>query len=137
MYTTTYYQTTMDSTAAAEISAAVLIPYIIFCLAISIVTIVATWKLFEKAGEKGWKSIIPFNNMYIQFKIIGWNPWMFLLLFVPFVNFVIALIIPFKLATAFKKSTLFGVGLLFIQIVFICILAFGDAKYDKSIKYKN
>ena len=27
------------------------------------------WKIFEKAGEKCWKSIIPFYNIYILYKI--------------------------------------------------------------------
>lgn len=31
----------------------------VFTLIICILLIVAWWKIFEKAGEAGWKSIIP------------------------------------------------------------------------------
>lgn len=41
----------------------------IISLALMIVQIVALWKIFEKAGEKGWKSIIPIYNLYILFKM--------------------------------------------------------------------
>lgn len=42
---------------------------IVFSLALSILLIVALWKVFEKAGEKGWKSLIPLYNLYIYCKI--------------------------------------------------------------------
>lgn len=31
-------------------------------------TIIATWKLLVKAGEKGWKCLIPFYGDYIMYK---------------------------------------------------------------------
>lgn len=40
-------------------------------LIVSIITIVAWWKVFEKAGEAGWKAIIPVYNIYILYKISG------------------------------------------------------------------
>ena len=40
-------------------------------LAILIVMIVATWKLYKKAGEPGWAAIVPFYNSYIMYKISG------------------------------------------------------------------
>ena len=41
----------------------------ILSMALSILVIVAEWKLFTKAGEAGWKSLIPIYNCYILFKI--------------------------------------------------------------------
>lgn len=38
-------------------------------LCISIFMIITTWRLFEKAGEDGWKSIIPIYNQLIMIKI--------------------------------------------------------------------
>ena len=47
--------------------------FLMFFVAIAIIyyilLIVAWWKLFTKAGEKGWKAIIPFYNFYVQCKI--------------------------------------------------------------------
>lgn len=37
---------------------------------------IAYWKIFEKAGEPGWKALIPFYNTYSQYKFT-WNPNMF------------------------------------------------------------
>lgn len=35
----------------------------------------AMWKIFEKAGEKGWKSLIPFYSTYILAQIANTQPW--------------------------------------------------------------
>ena len=37
-----------------------------------ILLIVARWKIFTKAGEAGWKSIIPIYADYVQWRI-GWK----------------------------------------------------------------
>ena len=31
--------------------------------------VIARWKMFQKAGEAGWKSIVPVYSTYISFKI--------------------------------------------------------------------
>ena len=49
----------------------------IFILALYVLLIVAWWKLFVKAGEAGWKSIIPIYNIYIYCRIIGINFWIY------------------------------------------------------------
>ncbi len=38
--------------------------------------IVSYWKLFNKAGERGWKCLIPFYNDYVRYKIT-WKPAVF------------------------------------------------------------
>lgn len=37
--------------------------------AITILQVVATWKIYDKAGYSGWKSIVPVYNTYILSKI--------------------------------------------------------------------
>jgi len=49
---------------------------------------------------------------------------------IPFVNFVIALILTIELAKAFGKGTGFAMGLFFLNLIFLPILAWGDAKYQ-------
>ena len=106
--------------------AAMMIPSI----AILVVTIIGMWKVFEKAGYAGWKSIIPFYNMYIITEISGQNGWLFLLSFIPFVGTLIwSIMVSIKIAPAFGKSTAFAIGLIFLTPIFYCILGFGDAKY--------
>ena len=43
----------------------------------AVLQIIAAWKIFEKAGEKGWKCLIPIYNIYIAFKILGIKDWWF------------------------------------------------------------
>ena len=101
----------------------------ILSLALAVLGIVAMWKIFEKAGEPGWAAIIPFYNLYVLFKITWGNGWKFLLLLIPIAKFVFLIITMVKLAKAFGKSGGFAVGLIFLSIIFYCILAFGDAQY--------
>lgn len=112
---------------------------IVGALAILVLQIVANWKLFVKAGEKGWKAIIPFYNTAILFKISGMSPWLVLLylgMFIPVVNFfvaiafaVFALYQPINLAKGFKKSTGFTVGMIMLPFVFNLILGLGSSQY--------
>ena len=40
-----------------------------------VLLIIAGWKIFEKAGEPGWKAIIPIYNLYIMYKIVNMQAW--------------------------------------------------------------
>lgn len=95
-----------------------------------IISLVASWKLISKAGEPGWKCLIPIYNVYIMFKIVYGNGWKFLLLLIPIVNIVIAIKYVIDLAKAYGQSTLFGVGMIFVPFIFQLILAFGDSEYE-------
>ena len=117
----------MDSQQLAEAlgSGVSLVLEIVIC----VLLVVAMWKIFTKAGEAGWKSLIPFYNTYIFFKIIWGNGWLFLLLLIPFVNIVIAIIAEWKLCKAFG----YGVGMFILSLFFPniaqLIIAFGSSEY--------
>ena len=81
--------------------------YWLLSVGISILMIICYWKIFEKAGEHGWAILIPFYDTYVMFKIAFGNGWKFLLLLIPIVNIVFAIMVPFKLAKAFGKSSVF------------------------------
>ena len=98
-------------------------------LVMSVVGIIALWKIFQKAGEPGWAAVIPFYNAYVLFKITWGNGWKFLLLLIPIANIVIGIITMVKLAKAFGKSNGFAVGLVLLSTIFMLILAFGDSQY--------
>lgn len=103
---------------------------IIICIAIAVLMIVASWKILTKAGRPGWASIIPFYNYYIEFEMVGMNGWLFLLLLVPIANIVISIMYNIKLAQVFGKGTGFAIGLIFLNPIFLLILAFGSAQYQ-------
>ena len=102
----------------------------IFWVAYTILMIAAWWKIFTKAGQPGWASIIPIYNLYIWCKIVGRPWWWILLMLIPFVNFIIIIILCIDLAKSFGKGVGFGLGLLFLGIIFFPILAFGSAQYQ-------
>ena len=94
------------------------------------ISIAAMWILFTKAHEEGWASIVPFYNMYVLFKITWGSGWLFLLLLIPIADIVIWIITMVKLAQVFGKGGGFACGLIFLNTIFECIIAF-----DNSIQY--
>lgn len=103
--------------------------YMLFLLAIAVLSVIAMWKIFVKAGEEGWKAVIPFYNCYIFYKLTWGNGLYFLLNLIPCVNIVISIITSVKLAKAFGKSTAFAVGLIFLGPIFQLILGFDSSEY--------
>ncbi len=96
--------------------------------ALSILLIVSRWKLFKKAGQPGWASLIPFYSNYLLFKIVTGSGWMFLFSYIPIINFSIPLALHSSIAISFGKRNL-GTGLLFFSSICYPILAFGSAEY--------
>ena len=121
----------LDNASTADVAAAssVATAYIIFAIIYYVLTIVAMWKIFAKAGEPGWAAIIPFYNYYVLFKITWGQGLMFLLLLIPCVNIVIAILTSVKLGKAFGKSGAFIAGLIFLSFIFELILAFDNSEY--------
>src|SRR6476660_2111898 len=103
---------------------------IIVGLLIALFLIVAMWKVFTKAGQPGWACIIPIYNLYVWCKIVGRPWWWILLMLIPFVNFIIAIILLIDLAKSFGKGVGFGIGLLLLSVIFFPILGFGSAQYQ-------
>lgn len=99
-------------------------------LAIIVVMIASFWKIFDKAGEPGWAAIVPIYNVVVLLKIVGRPVWWIVLLIVPFVNFIIGILVSLDLAKSFGKEIGFALGLIFLGIVFYPLLAFGDASYQ-------
>lgn len=98
-------------------------------LAVLVLIIASVWKVFAKANQPGWASIIPIYNLYILTKIVG-RPWWFLLLmFIPLVNIIVGIVLSIDLAKSFGKGAGFGVGLALLGFIFYPILGFGDAAY--------
>ena len=101
-----------------------------FNFLLAVFMIFVLWKIFEKADKPGWAAIVPFYNTYTMVELSGFNGWMFLLLFIPFVNIVFAIILMIKLAENFGKGGGFAVGLILLSIIFLPILAFDDSIYQ-------
>ena len=63
--------TTNQAATAGAISGAVLGTVLTFTILFYIIIVIATWRIFKKAGEPGWKSLIPIYNYYIMYKIVN------------------------------------------------------------------
>ena len=102
----------------------------IISLLIGLMLIVAMWKVFTKAGQPGWASLIPIFNIYIWCKIVGRPGWWVILMLIPFVNFIVAIILCIDLAKSFGQGVGFGIGIILLSIIFLPILGFGSAQYQ-------
>lgn len=119
----------MEYEAMDAVNAGMSAGSIVFSLVVFVLSIVAYWRIFEKAGEAGWKSIIPIYDVYILFKIAWGKGWMFLLLLIPVVNIVIYIMMLYKLNKAFDKGVGFFILLLLLPNIGYLILAFDGSEY--------
>lgn len=93
-------------------------------LILSVVLIIALWKIYTKAGKPGWAAIVPIYNFIVLIQITELPMWYILLFFVPFGNIYAMFKIYIELAHKFGKSTGFGVATVFFSIVCLPILGF-------------
>ena len=128
--------------------------YMILALVWWFLQIIANWNIFTKAGEAGWKSLIPIYGDYISYKIVWqtsyfWlsfilgivasyissanlNESMFLALIVTLLRIVLVVInimYCIKLSRAFGHGIGFAIGLILLQPIFLLILGFGSDPY--------
>ena len=115
--------------------------------------VIADWKIFAKAGEPGWKSLIPIYNVYVEYSLC-WNGLMGLVYMVALlctnmlriteasptwklilfcalavVAVVIHIMQSIRLARSFGKGTGFGVCLILFGPIARLVLGFGSARY--------
>ena len=131
----------------------VLSALVVGLIAISVITVlirvVCRWRIFNKAGEKGWKALIPVYNTYTEFAI-SWSKLQGILMLAALVigriicfyssadsivysiggiiglySAILALIQTHKLSRSFGKKFGFTLGLYFFNSIFMLILAFG------------
>lgn len=139
-FTTTSNISTADAFAAGGL-AGFFATYSIVMIIVAVLTIIAQWRIFTKAGEAGWKCLIPIYNIVVLFKIAGISPWLvlgYLAAIIPVVGAFVAAGITIyaliKLSKAFGKSTGFTVGLILLNTIFILILGFGSSEYQLEKK---
>lgn len=148
----------MDSSIIAALGA-----MIGTCVVISItwyvVLVIANWKIFTKAGEPGWKSIIPIYNAYIVYKIAWKTSWFWIgiilgavvglcsvfatsdaaavamianiiSIILTIASIVITVVAQHKLSKSFGHGVGYTLGLIFLNPIFTLILGFGSSQYQ-------
>ena len=91
--------------------------------------IASYWIIFTKAGESGWKCLIPIYNLIIMIRIAKKPIWWIILIFIPLINFGAMIMLNIGLCKSFGKGAGFAVGLTFFPFIFAPLLAFGSAEY--------
>ncbi len=126
--------------------------FLMFVLVIGwyVLQVIAYWRIFTKAGQPGWKSIIPFYNTFIQYRIT-WDTrffwvWLICVLGTAFCPaggtivtimqtifslgaFILSAISVYMLSVAYGHGVPFALGLFFLQPIFMLILGFGSSVY--------
>ena len=98
-------------------------------LAVVVVSIASLWKLYTKAGQPGWAGIVPIYNIIVLLTIVGRPIWWIALFCVPFVNFIVLIIVFIDLAKSFGKDLGFAIGMVLLSFIFLPMLALGDSQY--------
>ena len=132
------------------------LPICIALLAWYLLDVIAKWRIYNKTGEPGWKSLIPIYNIYVLFKRV-WRTgyfWMMVLgalvvgvatalgtagtavsamtalaSVAQLLVLILNIMFNVKLARSFGKGVGFAIGLIFLNPIFMLILGFGSAKY--------
>ncbi len=110
--------------------------YMIVTLLFVLLTMAGLWGVFTKAGEQGWKVLIPFYNFYIWLRIIKKPLWWYIFLLVPFINVFVILLMIVEVLKCFKKHGLLdqALGVLF-PFFYLPYLAFSPKeKYADPTK---
>jgi signal peptidase I len=107
------------------------IGYWIFFIFSIVGTLVGLYKLFEKAGEAGWKALVPIYNAYICVKITGKKMSWFIMLMIPVLNVVVWLLMANEISKVFGKDSFWAyVGSMMVPYIYFLKLGF-----DKDVKY--
>ncbi len=100
-------------------------------LVILIIMIVGYGKMFQKAGYAWWLSIIPIVNVWVLCKMAFRSGWYMFLLLIPIVHFFVIIKLYLNIARKFEYPGIFAVGLIFLNPIFVMIIAFSDAQWSE------
>ena len=93
----------------------------VFCLLVWI----SWYKIFSKAGQSGWKALIPFFNIFVFTKIVQKPIWWIVIYLILPVGYIL---VALQISKVFGKKIIFTIGLICIPFVFYPILAFGKSQ---------
>jgi hypothetical protein len=126
--------------------------FLILGLVLYVLIVVAHWKIFTKAGQRGWASIVPFLNLFVLVKLVKRPMWWAVVItigiivggapsdaaaviqvvtgLIAILAAILLIITLFDLSKAFGHGVGFGLGLVFLSVIFALILGFGSSTYQ-------
>jgi Family of unknown function (DUF5684) len=120
----------LAQTQPAQPSDAAMMIFLVIWLAVFVLMIASMWKVFAKAGQPGWAAIVPIYNIFVMLRVAGKPMWWFILLLIPVVNIIVGIMVVHAVSVNFGKGVGFTLGLIFLSIIFLPVLAFGSAEYN-------
>lgn len=111
---------------------------IVILVALFIYSTIIRWKLYKKAGEHAWASIIPIYRDIVMYKISDISPFVMLLWLIPIIGwgilFIILLVKRVCIATNFGRGPGFAFGNMLFPIIFESIIAFNpNIQYEEKV----
>ena len=126
---------------------------ILIAIAVVVVVIIGEWKMYKKAGKKGWECIIPFYSNWVYADIAGLNWWWFFILSAGvlavsytgnggFLKYVFGYVGTFgtfvanyNIAKKLHKGNGFAVLMTLLPFIMIPVIGFSSSyKFDDSVK---
>jgi signal peptidase I len=109
--------------------------YMFLSILFFILSIAGLWKIFIKAGYKGWEAVVPFYNFYIWLKIIQKPLWWYIFILFPYINVFTLLLMVVETLKCFRKDGLGeqALGVLF-PFLFLPYLGFSREEYTSPDK---
>ena len=147
-----------DLESLAIISGGVLLFALALLLIFYIVNAIGLYKIFTKAGKKGWAGFVPYYNDWVLVEISGCHWWYFLILIAnvvltfftgssdsgvwaliinifSLISFYVALCINYNISKKFHQGIGFAIGMCFFPFIFNLILGFSkNIEYDSSVQ---
>lgn len=102
-----------------------------------LLTSIGLFKLFIKAGKKGWLSFIPIYNLVAISNVIGKPWWLVPLIFIPVLGHVILIFLYLDMINCYKKHTFFEMLIAaFFPFLWLPYLGFSKKRHFKLMQSK-
>lgn len=76
---------------------------VVFTIVYLIGTFAGLWRIFEKAGYAGWKSVVPFYNMVVWLKVLERPMWWLVFILMPYFGIFMFFLMVWKTIRRFGK----------------------------------
>ena len=88
------------------------------------------WKILSKAGQPGWACLVPIYINYVLVQAIRKPISWFILSLIPLISLVYGIMILHEISKNFGRGSGTTLGLIFLPVIFLPMLAFGSAQWQ-------
>ena len=108
--------------------------WFLFILGIQAVHFLGTYRLYIKAGRKGWEALVPIYNAVVLMQIIRRPKWWVILLFIPIINLMMFPAVWVETLRSFGRTKWFDTLLVILTLGLYLFVVNYDSKttYDKD-----